>query len=157
MGKRITGWLEEKLESILGLSINRDKTGIVRMNKKESLNFLGFTLRFDRDLQGRDWDYLNIMPSKKAMAVLKDKIREKTRSSYKRRLVHVIGEVNSILRGWSNYFNYGYPRKAFREVSHYTRCRFQRFLNNRSQRRSKPFRAGESLYAGLKRYGLVYL
>lgn len=157
MGKRITGWLEEKLESILGLSINRDKTGIVRMKKKEPLNFLGFTFRFDRDLRGGDWDYLNIMPSKKAMAALRDKIREKTRSSYKRRLVHVIGEINSILRGWCNYFKYGYPRKAFREVNHYTRCRFQRFLNNRSQRRSKPFRAGESLYAGLKRYGLVYL
>jgi RNA-directed DNA polymerase len=157
MGKRITDWLEKKLETVLGLSINRDKTGIVRMNKKESLNFLGFTLRYDRDLRGRNWDYLNIMPSKKAMAGLKDKIREKTRSSYKRRLVHVIGEVNSILRGWGNYFNYGYPRKVFRDVNHYARTRFQIFLNNRSQRRSKPFRAGESLYAGLKRYGLVYL
>ena len=157
MGKRITGWLEEKLETVLGLSINRDKTGIVRMQKKESLNFLGFTLRYDRDLRGRDWEYLNIMPGKKAIAALKEKLRAKTRSGYKRRLVHVIGEVNSILRGWGNYFDYGYPRKVFRDVNHYTRTRFQRFLNNRSQRRSKPFRAGESLYAGLKRYGLVYL
>ena len=102
MGKRITGWLEEKIESELGLSINRDKTGIVRMNKKEALNFLGFTLRFDQDLQGRDWEYLNIMPSKKATAALREKLRFKTRSGYKRRLVHVIGEVNSILRGWGN-------------------------------------------------------
>lgn len=157
MGKRIIGWLEEKLEKILGLSINRDKTTIVRMSKKESLNFLGFTLRYDRDLKGRDWDYLNIMPAKKAITVLKNKIREKTKSGYKRPLVEAIAEVNSILRGWGNYFDYGYPRKVFRDVSHYTRCRFQRFLNNRSQRRCKPFRAGESLYAGLKRYGLVYL
>jgi len=157
MGKRITDWLEKKLETVLGLSINRDKTGIVGMNRKESLNFLGFTLRYDRDLQGRDWDYLNTMPSKKAIAALKEKIRAKTRSGYKRPLVEAIAEVNSILRGWGNYFDYGYPRKVFRDVNHYTRCRFQRFLNNRSQRRSKPFRAGESLYAGLKRYGLVYL
>ena len=97
------------------------------------------------------------MPSKKATATLREKLRVKTRSGYKRRLVHVIGEVNSILRGWGNYFDYGYPRKVFRDVNHYTRTRFQIFLNNRSQRRSKPFRAGESLYAGLKRYGLVYL
>lgn len=157
MGKRITDWLEKTLETDLGLSINRDKTGIVRMNKKESLNFLGFTLRYDSDLRGRDCDYLNIMPSKKAMAALKEKLRVKTRSGYKKPLVEAIAEVNSILRGWGNYFDYGYPRKVFRDVSHYTRTRFQRFLNNRSQRRSKPFRAGESLYAGLKRYGLVYL
>ena len=157
MGKRITGWLEEKLETILGLSINRDKTGIVRMNKEESLNFLGFTLRYDRDLRGGDWDYLNIMPGKKAVVALKGKIRERTRSGYKKPLAEGIAEVNSILRGWGNYFNYGYPRKVFRDVSHYTRCRFRIFLNNRSQRRSKPFRAGESLYFGLKRYGLIYL
>lgn len=157
MGNRITGWLEEKIESVLGLSINRDKTGIVRMRGNESLNFLGFTFRYDRDLKGRDWDYLNIMPSRKAIVALREKLRVKTSSGYKRRLVFVIGEVNSILRGWGNYFNYGYPRKVFRDVNHFTRTRFQRFLNNRSQRRSKPFRAGESLYAGLKRYGLVYL
>lgn len=157
MGNRITGWLEEKLETVLGLSINRDKTGIVRMNRKEKLNFLGFTLRYDRDLRGRDWDYLNITPGKKAISALKGKLRAKTRSGYKRRLVNVIGEVNSILRGWGNYFDYGYPRQVFRDVNHYTRTRFQRFLNNRSQRRSKPFRAGENLYFGLKRYGLVYL
>ena len=157
MGKRITGWLEKKLETDLGLSINRDKTGIVRMGKKESLNFLGFTLRYDRDLHGRDEEYLNIMPGKKAIGALKDKLRRKTRSGYKKPLIEAIAEVNSILRGWGNYFDYGYPRKVFRDVNHYTRCRFQRFLNNRSQRRSKPFRAGESLYAGLKRYGLVYL
>ena len=157
MGKRITGWLEQKLETDLGLSINREKTGIVRMNRKEVLNFLGFTLRYDRDLRGRDWDYLNIMPSKKAIGTLKEKIRGKTRSGFKKPLGEAIAEVNAILRGWGNYFSYGYPRKVFRDVNHYTRCRFQRFLNNRSQRRSKPFRTGESLYAGLKRYGLVYL
>lgn len=157
MGKRITGWLEEKLEKDLGLSINRDKTTVVRMSKKESLDFLGFTLRYDRDLRGRDRDYLNIMPSKKAIGILKDKIREKTRSGYKVPLDKAVAETNSILRGWGNYFDYGYPRKVFRDVSHFTRCRFQIFLNNRSQRRCKPFRAGESLYAGLKRYGLVYL
>jgi len=157
MGERITTWLEKTLEGELGLSINREKTEIVRMKRKEILNFLGFTLRYDRDLHGRNKTYLNIIPSRKAMENIKSKIRDKTRSGYKRPLQEAIKEVNSILRGWKNYFNYGYPRKSFRDVNHYTRCRFQRFLNNRSQRRSKPFREGESLYAGLKRYGLAYL
>jgi RNA-directed DNA polymerase len=157
MGKRITGWLEKKLEMDLGLSINREKTGIVRLHEKESLQFLGFTLRYDRDLHGRNNDYLNILPSKKAVAGIKEKIRDKTRSGYKKRLGDVIEEVNTISRGWANYFDYGYPRKTFREVNHFMRCRFKCFLDNRSQRRSKPFREGESLFAGLKRRGLVYL
>jgi RNA-directed DNA polymerase len=155
---RITRWIEEKLETDLGLRMNREKTNIVRMEKKgEVLDFLGFTLRYDRDLKGRNKRYLNLLPSKKAVARLRDKIREKTRRGYTEPLLKVIEEVNVILRGWANYFRYGYPRKTFRDVNHFVRCRFERFLLNRSQRRSRPFRQGESRYAGLKRYGLLYL
>jgi RNA-directed DNA polymerase len=158
IGARITRWVEEKLEADLGLRVNRDKTSIVRMGGRgATLNFLGFTLRYDRDLKGRDRQYLNVFPSKKAVGRLRDKIREKTRSGYKKTFREVIEEVNVILRGWSNYFCYGYPRKVFRAVNHFVRCRFKRFLLNRSQRRSRPFRQGESLYAGLKRYGLSSL
>jgi RNA-directed DNA polymerase len=114
-------------------------------------------MRYELDLKGRKQRYLNIFPSKKAIARLRDKIRAKTGSGYKKPLPEVVDEVNTILRGWANYFRYGYPRKAFRDTNHFVRCRFQRFLRNRSQRRSKPFRQGESLYAGLQRYGLSYL
>ncbi len=154
----IVKWVEERLEAGLGLKLNREKTNIVQMGRKGiTLDFLGFTFRYDRDLKGRDKRYLNIVPSKKAVARLRNKVREKTRSGYKRPLQEVIEEVNVILRGWANYFRYGYPRKTFRDVNHFVRCRFKRFLMNRSQRRSRPFRQGESLYAGLKRYGLHYL
>jgi len=158
IGSRIVRWIEGKLEADLGLEVNRDKTGIVRMEERgETLDFLGFTLRYDRDLKGRNKRYLNIFASEKAVVRLRDKIRAKTYSGYKKPLGEVVEEVNVILRGWANYFRYGYPRKVFRDVNRFVRCRFQRFLGNRSQRRSKPFRQGESLYAGLKRYGLVYL
>jgi RNA-directed DNA polymerase len=157
-GKRIREWVERKLEGDLGLLINRDKTSIVRLNKPGgSLNFLGFTLRYDRDLKGRKGKYLNIFPSEKAVNGLQEKIRRKTGSGYKKPLAEVIAEMNVILSGWANYFGYGYPRKVFRDVNHFVRCRFERFLRTRSQRRSQPFRQGESLHSGLKRYGLVYL
>ena len=158
MGDRIKGWIERKLEGDLGLEVNRDKTSIVHMERpKESLDFLGFTMRYQQDMQRRGWRYLNILPSKKAVSRLREKIRHLTCSSHKKRLMEVIREVNLVLRGWRNYFRYGYPRKAFRDVNHFVRCRFRAFLRNRSQRRSKPFRHGESLYAGLRRYGLMYL
>jgi len=158
MGTRIRDWVETKLEKDLGLNVNRDKTSIVRMGRpKECLHFLGFTLRYDQDLRGRRWQYLNVIPSKKAVSRLRDKIRQLTRSGYKKPLTEAIGEVNLVLRGWGNYFHYGYPRATFRDVNHFVRCRFRGFLRHRSQRRCKPFRPGESLYGGLKRYGLVYL
>ena len=158
IGPRIVSWVEGKLEKELGLVVNRDKTSVVRMGREgETLDFLGFTLRYDRDLKGRDRRYLNLFPSEKAVERIRDKIRVKTASGYKKPLQEAIAEVNVILRGWANYFCYGYPREVFRDLNHFVRCRFQRFLKNRSQRRSKPFRQGERLYAGLKRYGLVYL
>ena len=158
IGQGMVRWIEEKLERDLGLKVNRDKTRIVRMEREgSSLDFLGYTLRYERDLQGRPWKYLNIQPAKKAVARLREKIRAKTASGYKKPLMEAIEEVNTILRGWGHYFRYGYPRKVFRSVNYFVRCRFRQFLRNRSQRRCKPFRAGESLYAGLRRYGLKYL
>lgn len=158
IGPLIKVWIEEKLECDLGLELNREKTSIVRMKENGvSLDFLGFTLRYDRDLKGREKKYLNVFPSKKAVGRLRDKIRTKTASGYKKPLREAGEDINVILRGWASYFRYGYPRKTFRDVNHFVRCRFVRFLRNRSQRRNKPFRQGESLYAGLKRYGLVYL
>jgi RNA-directed DNA polymerase len=158
IGPRIIEWVEEKLEGDLGLKVNRDKTSIVRMgNREETLDFLGFTFRYDRDLKGRNRQYLNVFPSEKAIKRLRDKIRRRTLSGYKKPLKDVIEEVNVVLRGWANYFHYGYPRRTFRDVNRFVRCRFERFVQNRSQRRCKPFRQGESLYAGLKRYGLLYL
>ena len=158
MGPRITKWLGGKVEGEMELSLNRDKTRIVRMNREgKSLDFLGFTLRYDRDLKGRGWKYLNTFPSKQAEARLRDKVREKTRSGYKRPMKEAVEEVNAILVGWANYFSYGYPRKTFRKTNYFVRCRFRRFLRNRSQRQSRPFREGETIYRGLQRYSLVYL
>ncbi len=157
IGSGIVTWIEEQLEKGLQLSINRDKTTIVKMREGDNLNFLGFTMRYDRDLWGRRGKYLNIMPSGKAMQRIRERIREKTSNSYKVSLNKTIETVNRITRGWKNYFNYGYPSKSFRDVNHFVRCRFKQFLKNRSQRQSKPFRDGKSLYAGLKRRGLEYL
>jgi RNA-directed DNA polymerase len=158
MGRRIVEWIESKLEKEMRLTINKEKTRVVKMNEpKANLNFLGFTLRYQDDLFGRPQQYLNIFPSNKAVKVLHGKLKDKTRSGYKKPLIEVIKEINQITSGWKNYFAYGYPRKVFRDVNHFTRRRFQSFLRNRSQRKSKPLREGESLYAGLKRMGLIYL
>ena len=96
-------------------------------------------------------------PSKRAQARVREKVRGLTRAGTKRSLVDTVAAANTLLRGWRAYFRYGYPRHAFRAVNHYVRVRFRCFLRNRSQRRSRPFRQGESLYAGLHRYGLRYL
>jgi RNA-directed DNA polymerase len=151
---RIAGWVEQQVKE-LGLRLNLDKTRIARMKETgTSLDFLGFTLRYDRDLFGDAHRYLNIFPSEKARERLKARLHWLTGSGYKKPLRQVIAETNRVLRGWSNYFSFGYPRKAFRDLNYFTQCRFVSFLGNRSQRRSKPRRKEESYYACLRRHGL---
>lgn len=158
MGPRLVAWLERTLEQDLRLTVNRAKTRVVRVTApQQSLDFLGFTLRYLRDRHGSPHRYLAVGPSTRAQARVREKLRGLTSARAKRSLPDTVAEVNQLLRGWKGYFAYGYPRQAFRTVNHYVRVRFGRFLRNRSQRRSRPFRQGESLYAGLQRYGLQYL
>jgi RNA-directed DNA polymerase len=156
-GTAIDEWLDAKLEGWLGLSINREKTKVVNLHLAGSLDFLGFTFRYDRDLHGSDKTYLNVMPSKKSLEKAREAIREKTGAEkcYKP-TPKVIEDLNTYLRGWSNYFEFGYPRKAFRDLSHYTRKQMVTHLNRRSQRKyHRP--QGMSHYQYLQELGLQNL
>lgn len=158
MGPRITEWIEQVVEGQLKLSINRDKTKVVNMRiQGEVLDFLGFSMRYDKDLYGGSRRYLNTFPAKKAVARHREKLRSVTRSGYKRTICDTIEAVNDINRGWKNYFQLGYPRKCFRGINMFTLNRFKVFIRRRSQRHCKPHKDGESLYAGLRRLGLNYL
>jgi RNA-directed DNA polymerase len=156
MGSKIIRWIEEKIEGHLDLRINREKTSTVDIEQGSSLNFLGYTFRKDKDKHGRDKRYLNIFPSKKSVESIQKKI-ETEFSNYRVPLMEVVGNINTMTQGWKNYYGFGYPRKEFRKVNFYIQICTYSFLRNRSQRISKPFRKGESVYAGLKRYGLKYL
>jgi RNA-directed DNA polymerase len=158
MGSRLQAWLERTLEQDLRLTVNRTKTRVVRVSApQQRLDFLGFTLRYRMDRFGRARRYLAVEPSTRSHARVREKVRHLTRAGAKRSLVETVAAVNTLLRGWQAYFGYGYPRAAFRALNYYVQVRFRCFLRNRSQRRSRPFRHGETLYAGLRRYGLLLL
>jgi RNA-directed DNA polymerase len=142
----------------LKLTINREKTRVVHLEQPTaSLDFLGFTFRYDRDLYGRGRRYLNVFPSDKALARLREKTRLLTGSDRCfQPITEVIGEVNRLLRRWSQYFSHGYPRVAFRKVNWFVQSRLWRHLRRRSQR---PFRPAEGVSwpAQLQRLGLRLL
>ena len=153
-GDRLITWVERTLEDRFKLTINRDKTRVVNLDKPcESLSFLGFTFRYDRDLQGRDHRYLNVFPSKKALARLRENLRELLSRNPVTPLPTLIALVNRKLRGWKAYFSHGDPRVAFREVNRYVVELLTQHLQRRSQR---PFRPpeGQSFYAQLQCLGL---
>ena len=157
-GSRLIGWVESKLEEWLGLEINRDKTRVVKLREEgASLDFLGFTFRYYDDLKGQGWRYLNVSPSAKALKKERKKLHDMTdhRHCYQP-IPQLIENLNRQLKGWKNYFDFGYPRVAFGEINSYVRQRLTQHLRRRSQR---PFRPpeGVSFYEQIQRYGLVRL
>ncbi len=68
----------------------------------------------------------------------------------------VVDAPNTFLRGWSNHFGYGYPRKAFRDPGNCARKRMVTHLDRRSQRKyHRP--KGISHYQYLQEIGLQRL
>ncbi len=156
-GERLQGWVEQTLEGRFKLTINREKTRVVKLAEAgASLSFLGFTFRYDRDLRGRDHRYLNVFPPKKSVIRLREKLRLLLASNPVTPIPMLIGRVNRLLQGWKQYFSHGYPRMAFRAVNRYAVESLTRHLRRRSQR---PFRPSEgvSYYAPLQRLGLRLL
>ncbi len=156
-GSRLVGFVESLIESRMGLEINRDKTRTVNLKGGGSLDFLGFTFRYDRDRYGRGHKYLNVFPSKKSVARERDKLRAMTaKSACFKPIPALIRQVNRHLKGWANYYRFGYPRDAFRRINWSVRCRMIAHLKRRSQRPFRPPK-GVSLYRHLVNIGLVYL
>ena len=155
---QLRNWIEGKLEGWLGLQINREKTRVVHLlDAGQSLDFLGYTFRFDLDLHGRLQRYWNVEPSRKAMAREREALRGMIGPHQSHTPIpELIGRVNRHLRGWSNYFGLGYPRKAFRQVNRFVQYRLERHLHRRSQRGWRA-RKGVSLYAHLEHLGLKAL
>ena len=166
--------MESTLEGRFELTVNRAKTRLVNMRGLgASVNFLGFTFRYDRNATWRRPDgrvvyrraasherarrYLNVFPSTQAQARIRARIREltDTRRCFEP-IPRVIHEVNQVLSGWGRYFSVGHPRAAFRKVNWYVTNSLVRHLRRRSQRPFRPPK-GVSFPQQLARLGLRLL
>jgi len=155
--RQLAEFIESKLEQWMSLRLNREKTRIVHLRHDgASLDFLGYTFRYDRSGSGRP-DYLNVFPSKKALLKQRAVVRTLTDSRYGfKPLPALMQDLNRSLQGWAAYFRFGYPSKAYRNLNHYVQQRLRIHLRRRSQR---PYKApeGVSLYAHFRDLGLRYL
>jgi RNA-directed DNA polymerase len=157
-GERLRSAVEARLEGAMRLQINREKTRVVDLKEAGTkLDFLGFTFRLVRDRCGRPQDYLEVAPSAKAVARERGVLREKTSARWGwLPLPLLIEDLNRHLQGWANYFDYGYPRHAFRSINHYVRERVAQHLRRRSQRRYRGPK-DQTVYQHLADTGLIRL
>jgi len=137
IGTPIQDFLTELLEGKMGLRLNREKTRILDLRAAgHSLDFLGYTFRYDRSLNGQG-KYLNLFMSKKALSRKKEQVKALTGRRRNSRVIETIAEVNQTLIDGFRYYASGYPSKPFRNMDWYVRIRFKQFLRNRSQRRMR--------------------
>jgi RNA-directed DNA polymerase len=155
---KLHGFIETKLESWMGLEINREKTQVIDLKQKgASLDFLGFTFRYEPDHFGHGHRYLQVGPSKKAVKRERAKLHELTSGPARSTPIPtLIASLNRHLKGWGNYFRYGYPRRALDQINEHVQVCLRQNLRGRSQR---PFRPPEGVtdYANFQRLGLKLL
>lgn len=158
IGPTITDFVEDKIEKWLGLEINRDKTRILNLRDDgETLDFLGYSFRFEKDLHGRNHKYLKMAPSRKSINREKEKLREMTSSHYCfKPVADLIAGIHRHLKGWAEYFKFGHPRTSFRKINRYVRIRMHCHLRRRSQRKYHAPK-NVSFHNHLKDLGLIYL
>jgi RNA-directed DNA polymerase len=159
MGKSITQEAEDKLREILGrmgLKLNEDKTRKVQA-EKTAFNFLGFTVRYDRDILGRNKGYWNIIPGHKSEKKIREKVHDFLGKSGHLAPRLVTHGLNALIRGWLNYYDIpgvSYPAMSKRMLRQYLYQRLNRYYNRKSQRRSSLY--GQQAFEKLVyKYGLI--
>ena len=159
MGNQIGEQIKEKLKSLLsrmGLTLNEEKTRKVEA-KRESFDFLGFTIRYDKDLRDSNKRYWNIIPSRKSEQKIRDKIKAYLEAHGHYNGKRVSEDLNKLLRGWLNYFDIkgvSYPAVSKRRLRHYLQDRLNRYYNHKSQRKCRLY--GQKAFEALvEKYGLI--
>jgi RNA-directed DNA polymerase len=156
-GPQLVARVEALLEDWLGLTINRDKTRVVKIREEGvHLDFLGYTFWYAPDRFGRG-TYLKMEPSAKALHRERAAVRDLLSRRFRwKPIAELMSELNRHLVGWANYFGLGQPRQAFGKINDYVRTRLIGHLRRRSQRPLRPAE-GSSWYCLLNQLGLQAL
>ncbi|MCA1700834.1 MAG: group II intron reverse transcriptase/maturase [Actinobacteria bacterium] len=132
----------------LGLKLHPDKTKVVDLRKgREGFDFLA--CHFRARASGRLLErgicryYLHRWPSARAMKRIREKVKARTGRNRVgiKDVRELIADLNTLLRGWGNYFRTGNAADKFRQIDRYVAWRLQRLL---VKRKGRNLRAGEA-------------
>lgn len=120
--ERAMNQLRELMEA-RGLMLHAEKTKLVDATAPGGFDFLGYHFELGKR-----------SPRKKSMQKLKDKIRERTRRANGHATSKIIEMINSVLRGWFEYFKHCRHR-VFTTLDAWIRRRLRSILRARHGRR----------------------
>jgi RNA-directed DNA polymerase len=119
----------------LGLTLNEAKTKL-KDARRERFEFLGYS--FGLLAPWRDGKpYLGASPSPKAIARLKQNVRDHLKASHARPWPDIRDRLNAILKGWDNYFCYGTRWTVHRAIDAHVVQNVRRFLVRRHKVQSR--------------------
>ena len=114
-GRRVLESVTKYLQKKLKLNVNKNKS---RVDKPGNRSLLGFSI----GKAGR------VRVSDESIKRLKAKVRQLTSRTRGRRIEQIIRELATYLRGWQRYFNYGYQKQRFRELTSWIKRRLRSYL-----------------------------
>ena len=117
----INSWLYTR-----GLKLSDEKTKIVHIT--EGFDFLGFNIRQYKVKNTKTGYKLLIKPSKDFLKKTRSDIREVFLNHNGKKVDHLIGKINPIIRGKANYMNKVVSSKAFSALDHYLFIRQVRYV-----------------------------
>jgi group II intron reverse transcriptase/maturase len=139
----------EEILTGLKLRLNKTKTKIVNVNK-ESFEFLGFKFK-------RWGGKLFVTPGEKAIQKFKDSVRATTNRRQPVKPKELIGRLNSVIRGWGNYFKIGDVKRLFRRLDGWIRTRVRTFIEKKKSRFARVRIPNYVLKSGYKLASLMTL
>ena len=130
-------WTQDVMNR-LGLTLNMDKTSL-KDARKEHFNFLGYTFGLMCLTNKGIWR-MGAKPSKTSVKRLKGKVQDLLNPGEKGPWPVVRDRLNAVLRGWCQYYSYGWTQPAYRGVERNVYNRVRRFLVSRHKMRSRGIR-----------------
>ncbi len=135
----------------LELQLNEDKTEIIDAYK-EKFKFLGFQIGMVKSQRGNFFPMVE--PSAKSMKSVKQKIKFYTRRDMNPVSINeIVKHLNTVVRGWSNYFHYGYGHRKIKQVKFY----MEESLRSQLRYRHKVRNRGASYHKFPRKYLYDYL
>lgn len=136
----------------LELQLNEDKTEI-KDALKETFKFLGFQIGMVKSQQEGKYFPL-VEPSAKSMKSVKQKIKFYTRREMNPVPINdIVKHLNALVRGWSNYYYYGYGHRKIKQVKFY----MEESLRSQLRYRHKVKNRGASYHKFPRKYLYDYL
>ncbi|WP_207423766.1 group II intron reverse transcriptase/maturase [Desertivirga brevis] len=122
------------IETKLKLKVNREKT---KVSRPTSSSLLGFSFYWSSQ-----W-HIRLSPS--TLESIKGKVRSCTRRNYSGSIMEIIGNLESIIRGWVNYFKLAKASSLLKKLDEMTRIRLRMILWKQWKKASRRMRELQKL------------